>query len=123
MIKDKLSKELTELRRKIKNDYPGRECALTRKEWQLEKLVDSIRQEQSGLLCIGILKRGFKWIYKEDRGITLNEATDTHIGKIGTPKREKFEAELKEELEKTTLLVSVNKIRHEQTKKSNKERE
>ena len=37
-----------------------KKCGLTRKEFELEKLVDAVRSETSTLICIKILERGFK---------------------------------------------------------------
>lgn len=35
-------------------------CGLTKQEFELERLVDAVRNEPSTLICIKILERGFK---------------------------------------------------------------
>ena len=42
---------------------------------------------------------------------TLEEITDEAIGKIGTPKRDKFEQDLKEELEAYHFGEAIKKVR------------
>ena len=42
---------------------------------------------------------------------TLEELTDEAIGKIGTPKRDKFEADLKEELQAYHIGESIKQAR------------
>jgi hypothetical protein len=99
----------TELYKLIKDGYPGRECALDKEEWQLEQLIYAVRDEESTLIGIGILRKGYQWIYMKSS--TLDEVIGTHIGEKGTPRRDKFEKELKDEIEKEELYVPVGGVK------------
>jgi hypothetical protein len=66
--------KIQDLFKSIINSYPGRQCALTKDEWQLGEVINFIHKHKVGHLeSICLLRRAFSMINNEGMGFIVKD--------------------------------------------------